>query len=68
MKFIFPRNEAEVDGKETSVTCDVVDTKTDCKRTNKRKLREYLTAYGILPAEHKKVLKAMGFWGEGLGK
>jgi|TARA_R110002126_G_scaffold92186_2_gene218947 hypothetical protein len=50
-----------------SVTTHVVYG-TDCKRTNKRRLRKYLTACGEPVWNQKLVLKAMGFWGEGLGR
>ena len=50
-----------------SVTTHVVHG-TKCKRTNKRRLRMYLTVMGEPLWNQKRVLKAMGFWGEGLGK
>lgn len=65
MRFVIQINES-VDG--GSVTVHVVDTGSDCARTNRRKLREYFLAMGVKVTELKKVMKAMGFVGERLGK
>lgn len=65
MKFYIQINEP-VDG--GSVTVHVVDTESNCARTNRRKLREYFLAMGVKVTELKKVMKAMGFVGERLGK
>jgi hypothetical protein len=35
---------------------------TNCHRTNKRRLRKYLTEMGEPVWNQKRVLKAMGFW------
>ena len=35
---------------------------TNCHRTNKRRLRKYLTAVGEPMWNQKRVLKALGFW------
>jgi len=63
MKFSFPINEADGNG---SVTVDVVETNSNCARTNKRKLKQYLTARGVPQKLHKKCLREMGFTGKRL--
>ena len=35
---------------------------TNCPRTNKRRLRKYLTEMLVPASQHKTVLKALGFW------
>ena len=69
MLFIIPINEPEIDenGKEGSVTYHHLNTGSDCARTNKRILKEYLTKMGCYETEHKKILKSLGFWGKTLG-
>ena len=64
MRFFIPINEAN-DGE--SQTVHIVDTESDCARTNKRKLKEYFEAVGVPVPRIKKVMKAMGFWGSNLG-
>lgn len=61
MQFIIPINEAEAreDGTQGTVTFDIVETNSQCARTNKRKLREYLLARGVKRTELKKVLKLL---------
>ena len=61
MQFIIPINEAEAkeDGTKGSVTFDVVETNSQCARTNKRKLREYFIARGVKRTEVKKVMRVM---------
>lgn len=68
MRFFIPVNEQEKkeDGTFGSQTIHVVFG-TFCARTNKRRLKKYLTEMGIKAKEHKRVLKAMGFWGDRLG-
>lgn len=63
MIFIVPINEAQPG---ESQTCDIVDTESDCPRTNKRKLKDYFMAQGVPKGHLKRVMKAFGFWGEGL--
>ena len=65
MRFFVPINEAE---EGESQTVHVVDTESDCARTNKRKLREYFEAVGVPSSRVKHVMKSMGFWGDRLGK
>jgi len=67
MKFIIAVNESDTEEGNGSVTFDVVETDSNNPRTNKRKLKEYLTERGVPNKEHKKVLKALGFWGSALG-
>lgn len=64
MRFIIPINEVEDNG---SQTVHVVDTGSDCKRTNRRKLREYFLVQGVPLKRIKYVMKAMGFVGDNLG-
>lgn len=64
MRFIFPVNDA-VEGE--TVTAYVVTTNSTCARTNKKHLKDFLTKIEVPAREHKRVLKAMGFWGTGLG-
>ena len=64
MKFLVPINEA-VDG--GSQTVHVIETNSDCGRTNKRKLRAYFKVQGVPKSRIKLVMKAMGFWGDTLG-
>jgi hypothetical protein len=69
MKFVVARNEKEGEnGGEGSVTFDHIETNSDCPRTNKRKLKEYLSAMGVEEKQHKRVLKELGFWGVRLGR
>lgn len=65
MRFIIPLNEPEENG---SVTCHVIETNSDNRKTNREKLSEYFTAMGIPVTHHKRVRKAMGFVGKGLGR
>lgn len=64
MKFLVPINEAE-DGE--SQTVHVVETNSTSARVNKMKLREYFMAQGVPRTHVKRVMKAMGFWGDALG-
>lgn len=66
MRFIIAVNSGDEEGEST--TLNVVDTESDCRRTNKRKLREYFKVMGVKPFEMKMVFRAMGFTGEALGK
>jgi hypothetical protein len=65
MQFVIPINEAKVG---ESQTLHVLETGSDCARTNKKHLRAYFKKMGVLPAEMKSVFKAMGFVGKVLGK
>lgn len=64
MRFIIPVNVPEENGSQTMY---VVDTESNCRRTNRRKLREVLSACGIPNQQLKHVMKKMGFVGEALG-
>jgi hypothetical protein len=64
MRFIVPINEA-TEGQ--SQTCHVITTNSNCRRTNRRHLRDYFLAVGVPVTQIKKVMKAMGFTGERLG-
>tara|TARA_R110002020_G_scaffold438211_1_gene648646 strand:- start:489 stop:686 length:198 start_codon:yes stop_codon:yes gene_type:complete len=64
MKFYIPINVVEEGG---SQTMDILDTNTTCKRTNKKLLRSYFIQKGIPKYDVKRVMKAMGFWGDRLG-
>ena len=64
LRFFIEINEPEVKG--GSVTINVVHG-THCARTNKRRLRAFLTKWGVKPCFHKSVLKELGFWGDALG-
>lgn len=64
MKFLVPINEAQ-DGE--SQTVHVIETNSDNPRVNKRKLRVYFEAQGVPKSHVKRVMKAMGFWGDKLG-
>ena len=61
MRFIIKINEAEDGGSETH---HVITTGSDIARTNKRILKEYLTKMEIPENQHKRTLKALGFWGD----
>lgn len=63
LRFFIEVNEAIKGG---SVTMHVVHG-THCRRTNKYRLKLYLTEMGVPSSQHKKVLKKLGFWGAGLG-
>lgn len=64
-RFIFPLNEAK---EGESVTNHIVSVTTQSRRANKRALKHYLKDYhGIPENQHKRILKAMGFWGDSLG-
>lgn len=64
MKFYVPINEAEVG---ESQTVHVIDTGSNCARTNRRYLREYFLKMGV-PVQHvKRVMKQMGFTNDRLG-
>lgn len=58
MRFIIPINDAQ-DGE--SVTCDVLNTGTNCARTNRKYLRSYFLQRGVPVTQLKRVMKAMGF-------
>lgn len=64
MKFLVPINEIVDNG---SQTVHVVHTGSTNARANKRKLRAYFKAQGVATHEIKRVMKAMGFWGDTLG-
>lgn len=65
-RFFIEVNEAvETDGEKGSVTVHVVHG-TNCKRTNKRRLRTYLSVMQVPTFLQKSVLKELGFWGDGL--
>ena len=69
MKFFIAVNESITAGEANgSVTFDVVDTGSDVARTNKRLLRAYFKARGVLAAEMKSVFKAMNFTHDRLGR
>jgi|TARA_Y100000310_G_scaffold344203_1_gene455699 hypothetical protein len=51
---------------DKSTTYHIIDTESTCPRTNKRKLKMYLTEMGVPTREHKTVLKKLGFWGAAL--
>lgn len=62
MIFLIPLNDTT----DKSVTYVRVNTGSTCARTNKRVLRSYLEQVGV-PTKHvKRVLKALGFWGNNL--
>ncbi len=65
MRFIIPINEV-IDG--GSQTVQTVTTGTDCARSNKKILRSYFEQVGVPKKRIKTVMKAMGFWGDRLGK
>lgn len=65
MKFFIAINEAQ---EGESQTFDVIETGSDCARTNKRILKEYFLKVGVPQSRIKYVMKQMGFWGERLGK
>jgi len=65
MQFYIPMNDKDEEGC-TSVTYQVLDTGSDCPRTNKKQLMQYLRMWGVREFELKKVMKALGFWGAGL--
>jgi hypothetical protein len=65
MRFIIPINEVEDGG---SQTVQVVTTASDCAKTNKKILRSYFEQVGVPKKQIKRVMKAMGFWGDRLGK
>ena len=65
MKFLVPINEA---AEGESQTVQIVETNSNCARTNKRKLRGYFKAVGVPSNRVKHVMKAMGFWGDTLGE
>jgi len=64
MRFIIPINEASED---ESQTLHIVETDSNCARTNKKKLTEYFIAVGVPRPRVKYVMKSMGFWGDALG-
>lgn len=65
-RFVFPLNEAV--GENGTVTNHIVSVTTQSRRANKRALKHYLKDYhGIPENQHKRILKAMGFWGDALG-
>jgi hypothetical protein len=64
MRFIIPL-ESSIDPEtgQEYVHNHVIETESDCAKTNKRKLKEYLTAQAVPEQHHKRVLKELGFWG-----
>lgn len=68
MKFIVAVNASDKENGNGSQTFDIVDTESDMARTNKKKLKEYLSARGIEKKHQKGVLKRLGFYGERLGR
>lgn len=64
MRFYIPINEAE---SGESQTVHVVDTGSNCARTNRRILREYFLKMGVPVTQLKRVMKAMGFTKDTLG-
>ena len=64
MRFLIPINEVEDGG---SQTVQIVETSSNCKRTYRRKLRDYFTVQGVPYNKLKYVMKAMGFVGDTLG-
>lgn len=65
MRFIIEINEAK---EGESQTVHVVETNSSCKKTNRRKLREYFLVQGVPLSHLKRVMKAMGFVGDNLGQ
>ena len=63
MRFIVPINDP---AKGESQTLHSVETHSDCPKTNKRKMKEYFVAQGVPEQHTKRVMKAMGFWGDAL--
>jgi len=63
MKFIVAVNEAEErpDGTKGTVTFDHIETNSYCRRTNRRKLHQYLAARGVPKSELKRTMKRLGF-------
>lgn len=69
MRFFIEVNEREhnpLTGEVGSQTMHVVHG-THCAKTNKKRLFKYLEAVGVPAKDHKRTLKALGFWGEALG-
>jgi hypothetical protein len=66
MRFIIQVNPADPDG-NGSVTLHAVETGSESRRTNRRKLRDYFHEMGVATNEMKRVFKEMGFVGKGLG-
>jgi len=68
MKFIVAVNEAEErpDGTKGTVTFDHIETNSYCRRTNRRKLHQYLLARGVPKSELKRTMKNLGFDNEAL--
>mgnify|MGYP001545409357 CR=1 FL=1 len=64
MRFLVALNDDEGD---TSTTFDVINTGSDNARFNKRILRSYFEQKGVPKPHIKRVMKAMGFWGDRLG-
>ena len=50
------------DGSNESQTFHAIETGSERARTNKRILKEYLSKMGVKDKEHKRVLRALGFW------
>lgn len=69
MKFVIAVNEAEEkpDGTKGTVTFDHVETNSFCRRTNRKKLHQYLTARGVPKNELKRTMKLLGFDNAALG-
>ncbi len=64
MRFIIPLSSSfHPETGQEFVHNHVIETESDCARTNKRLLKQYLTAQSIPVTHHKRVLKEMGFWG-----
>ena len=64
MRFIIPLNVPEENG---SITCHVLETNSNCARTNRKYLREYFLQMGVPVTQIKKVMKAMGFTTDRIG-
>lgn len=64
MIFLVPINESVNGG---SQTVHRIDTESTNPKVNKRKLRAYFIEMGVPKHNVKKVMKAMGFWGDRLG-
>jgi len=65
MRFLVPVNVAE---EGESQTVHIIETDSNCHRTNKKKLRSYFKAVGVPANDIKRVMKLMGFWGVTLGR
>lgn len=66
MRFVIPINDSGETG-ETQ-TLHILETGSERARTNRRILREYFLKMGVRANEVKRVMNAMGFTKETLGK